>query len=257
LGEHPLVQRRLLIPSLASVGQEAGFAIKTKASLVRVRLFQDGTEAAVAEFSPASTMRLWRSQWAPNLPVLNNELSTVELAGEPSTEIEGELLFRDAEQQIAVLTGLVPLRDPGFKFTPILHQAHYNVLLPNFETYVVLANLVGEYIPPMHPNKMQVEIRDLSADVLAVVEIEVGFNSTFMLPIGEFARTHGVATDRGLSLRIRGGASQFAIFTAFRNIASGAVGIEHSLPPIYFTEAPFNPVLRARFQKAAFGDLRL
>jgi hypothetical protein len=26
---------------------------------------------------------------------------------------------------------------------------------------------------------------------------------------------------------------------------------------MYFTEAPFNPDLRARFQKAAFGDLRL
>jgi hypothetical protein len=189
--------------------------------------------------------------------VSNDELTTIELVGDPAKEPEGELLFRAAEQQIAVLTGLVPLRDPGFKFTPILHQAHYNVLLPNFETYVVLANVVSEHDVPPGSNRMQVEIRNLSAEVLAVTEIDVGFNSTYLLPIGEFARAQGVATDQGLSLRIRGGASQFAIFTVYRNLGSGAVGIEHSLPPFYFTEAPFDPALRARFHKAAFRDLRL
>lgn len=185
-----------------------------------------------------------------------NELHTVELEGETNSEFEGELLFRNGQQQNAVLTGLVPLRAPGFKFSPILHQAHYNVLFDQFETSVAFANLAGEGDPPAHPNKLQVEFRNLKADVLVVTEIEIGYNSTYLLPVRGLAQIHGTPVDRGLSLRIRGGSSQFAIFTVFQNHSSGALGIEHSLPPMYFTEAPFNPELRPRFQKAAFGDLR-
>ncbi|WP_128926846.1 hypothetical protein [Bradyrhizobium guangxiense] len=251
------MQRRLLVPSLASIGQESGFAVKTKATSIRVRTFQGGLLASVAEFDPAPIVRLRRSQWASHLPVSNDELNTVELVGEPGSESEGELLYRDGAQQVSVLTGLVPLRDAGFKFSPIVHQAHYNVLLPNVETFVVLANLVAESDKPARPNKMQVEIRNMSAQVLAVTEIDAGLNSTYLLPVAELARSHGIDPSQGLSLRIRGGASQFAVFTVFRNLTSGALGIEHSLPPIYFTEAPFNPALRGRFQKAAFGDLKL
>jgi hypothetical protein len=251
-----LGKRRLLLPSLVSIGHEPGFAVRTKAKLIRVRTFQNGLLASTTEIQPSEINRAWRSQWAGHLPVSANELHTVELEGETSSEIEGELLFRNGQQQTAVLTGLVPLREAGFKFSPILHQAHYNVLLDQFNTYVVFANLVGEGEPPARPNQLQVEIRNLKAEVLAVTEIDVGLNSTFLLPVRDLAQTHGARVDQGLSLRIRGGASQFAIFTVFQNRASGALGIEHSLPPMYFTEAPFNPDLRPRFQRAAFGDLR-
>jgi hypothetical protein len=255
--ESHLAQKRLLVPSLVSIGHEPGFAVKTKAKTIRVRTFQNGSLAATWETEPSAINRIWRSQWAGHLPVSPNELHTVELEGETAPELEGELLFRNGQQQTAVLTSLVPLRDAGFKFSPILHQAHYNVLFEQFETYVVFTNLVGEGDLPSRQNKLQVEIRDLRSEVLAVTDIDIGFNSTFLLPVREVARTHGARLDQGLSLRIRGGASQFAIFTVFQNLKSGALGIEHSLPPMYFTEAPFNPDLRARFQKAAFGDLRL
>ncbi|QQN62716.1 hypothetical protein JIR23_24595 [Bradyrhizobium diazoefficiens] len=251
-----MTQRRLLIPSLASLGQEAGFAMSAKADLIRIRTFQGGALVASAEFKPDRIVRIWRSQWAPELAATDDEMNTVELVGEIA-DIEGEVSFRNDDQQIAVLTGLVPLRDSNFKFSPILHQAHYNVLMPNCETYVVLVNLAGEGERPSRPNKLQVEIRNLTADVLAVTEIEAGLNATCLLPIGDVARRNGVSPEQGLSVRIRGGASQFALFTVFRNLSSGALGIEHSLPPIYFTEAPFNPALRSRFQKAAFGDLKL
>lgn len=251
-----MTQRRLLIPSLASLGQEAGFAMSAKADLIRIRTFQGGALVASAEFKPDRIVRIWRSQWAPELAATDDEMNTVELVGEIA-DIEGEVSFRNDDQQIAVLTGLVPLRDSNFKFSPILHQAHYNVLMPNCETYVVLVNLAGEGERPSRPNKLQVEIRNLTADVLAVTEIEAGLNATCLLPIGDVARCNGVSPEQGLSVRIRGGASQFALFTVFRNLSSGALGIEHSLPPIYFTEAPFNPALRSRFQKAAFGDLKL
>jgi hypothetical protein len=229
--------------------------VKTTAPVIRIRTFQNGGLVHVYEQRPSPITRVWRSQWAADLPVSNDELNTVELEGETSSEVEGELLFRNGQQQTAVLTGMVPLRDAGFKFSPILHQAHYNVLLAHFETYIVMTNLAAEGDPPAGSNKMQVEIRSLSSAVLAVVDIDVGLNSTFLLPARGFAQKHGAPIDAGLSLRIRGGASQFAIFTAFRNLTSNALGIEHSLPPIYFTEAPFNAALRARFQKAAFGDL--
>jgi hypothetical protein len=255
--ESDLAQKRLLVPSLVSIGHEPGFAVKTAAKTIRVRTFQNGSLVSTWETQPTGINRIWRSQWAGELAACPNELHTVELEGETAPELEGELLFRNGQQQTAVLTSLVPLRDAGFKFSPILHQAHYNMLFEQFETYVVLTNLVGEGSPPSRPNMLQVEMRDLRSEVLAVTDINIGFNSTFLLPVRELARTHGARVDQGLSLRIRGGASQFAIFTAFQNCKSGALGIEHSLPPMYFTEAPFNPDLRARFQKAAFGDLRL
>lgn len=252
-----MAQRRLLIPSLAALGQEAGFAMNTGVDLIRIRTFQGGVLAAVTELKPDRIVRMWRSQWAPELPATVDEMNTVELVGEHIGEFEGELCFRNDDQQITVLTGMVPLRDPNFKFSAILHQAHYNVLMANCETYVVLVNLAGEGDKPVRPNKLQVEIRNFAADVLAVTDIEAGLNTTCLLPIGDVARRNGVVPEQGLSARIRGGASQFAVFTVFRNLSSGALGIEHSLPPIYFTEAPFNPALRSRFQKAAFGDLKL
>jgi hypothetical protein len=251
-----LAQRRLLVPSLGSIGHEPGFAIKTKGKLIRVRTFQNGLLASTSEIQPREFNRVWRSQWAGHLPASANELHTVELDGADSSELEGELLFRNGQQQTAVLTSLVPLRAAGFKFSPILHQAHYNVLLDQFDTWVVLTNLVGEGDLPVKPNKLQVEFRNLGAEVLAVTEVDIGYNSTYLLSIRDLARSQGARVDQGLSVRIRGGSSQFAIFTVFQNRASGALGIEHSLPPMYFTEAPFNPDLRARFQKAAFGDLR-
>lgn len=252
-----MTQRRLLIPSLAALGQEAGFVINAGVDLIRIRTYQAGALAAVTELKPDRIVRTWRSQWAPELAATADELNTVELVGGYIGEFEGELCFRNDDQQITVLTGMVPLRDPSFKFSPILHQAHYNVLMPNCETYVVLVNLAGEGDKPARPNKLQVEIRNLAAEVLAVTDIEAGLNTTCLLPIGDVARRNGVVPEQGLSVRIRGGASQFAVFTVFRNLSSGAVGIEHSLPPIYFTEAPFNPALRSRFQKAAFGDLKI
>jgi hypothetical protein len=252
-----VTQRRLLIPSLAALGQEAGFVISAPLDLIRIRTYQGGRLAAVAEFKPDRATRMWRSQWAPELAATADEANTAELIGEGLSDFEGEISFRNDDQQMAVLTGMVPLRDPGFRFSPILHQAHYNVLMPNCETYVVLVNLASESDASVRPNKLQVEIRNLAAEVMAVTEIEAGLNTTFLLPIGELARQNGVVPEQGLSLRIRGGASQFAVFTVFRNLSSGALGIEHSLPPIYFTEAPFNPVLRSRFQKAAFGDLKI
>lgn len=252
-----MAQRRLLIPSLAALGQEAGFAINAEIPLIRVRTFQGGAPVAVTEFKPDRIVRMWRSQWAPDLPATADEINTVEFVGDGFNDLEGEVSFRDDRQQIAVLTGLVPLRGPDFKFSPILHQAHYNVLMANCETYVVLANLVGEGDKPTRANRLQVEIRNLAADVLAVTDIDPAFNTTWLLPVADLARRNGVVPEQGLSVRIRGGTSQFAVFTVFRNLSSGALGIEHSLPPIYFTEAPFNPALRSRYQKAAFGDLKI
>jgi hypothetical protein len=254
------VEKRLMIPSLVPLGQESGFTVTTTTGKsLRIRTYQDGQLALTSEYDLAgpSVTRLWRSDWAPNLPVGVEELHTVEVVGEQA-ELEGQILFRtvDHSQQVAVLTGLVPCREPGFKFNPILHQAHYNVYGDHCETYVVHANLVGEGEQPKQANKLQIEVRSLAAEVLAVEYRELKFNTTWLLPIQSFAQSLGLPTAQGLTLRLRGGASQFAIFTAFHQTQTNSIGIEHSLPPIYFTEAPFNPDLRKRYLTAAFGDMR-
>jgi hypothetical protein len=256
------MERRLLIPSLGSLGQESGFTIATeRCSCLRVRTYHAGRVVDVREFplsgQPALTRR-WREDWT-SLPVAADELFTLECEGEdPSNALEGELLFRTAArtQQVAVLTNFVPCRPAGFKFGPILHQAHYNVIDDTCETYVVHANLVGEHEDPAGINRLQIEVRDFAARVLAVEQRELGFNTTWLLPVRSFARSLGAPLDGGVTLRLRGGSSQFAIFTAYHRPASASIGIEHSLPPIYFTEAPTNPALRARYLASAFGDLQ-
>jgi hypothetical protein len=254
-----LAEKRLMIPSLAPLGQESGFAVTTTtATLLRVRTYQSGKLAITREYHPAGpgVTRRWRSDWAADLAVGTQELHTLEIVGE-QTEVEGEILFRanDRSQQVAVLTNMVPCREPGFKFNPILHQAHYNIFGDHCDTYVIHANLVGEGDPPAHANNLQIEVRSLAADVLAVEYRELKFNTTWLLPVRKFAHDLGLSIDRGLSLRLRGGASQFVIFTAYHQSETNSIGIEHSLPPIYFTEAPFNPDLRKRYVEAAFGDI--
>jgi hypothetical protein len=248
-----------MIPSLAPLGQESGFAVTTTtATMLRVRTYQSGRLAFVREYqlTGAGVTRLWRGEWAPDLQVGVEELHTLEVVEEQS-EIEGEILFRtiDRSQQVAVLTNQVPCREPGFKFNPILHQAHYNIFGNHCDTYVVHANLVGEGDQPKQGNRLQIEVRNLSAEVLAVEYRELKFNTTWLLPVHKFAQDLGLPTDGGLTLRLRGGASQFAIFTAYHRGETNSIGIEHSLPPIYFTEAPFHPDLRKRYLKAAFGDI--
>ena len=255
-----MAEKRLMIPSLAQLGQESGFAVTTTtATLLRVRTYQSGKLAAVREYplEGAGITRLWRSDWAPELRVGDDELHTLEVVGE-TTEVEGEVLFRtnDRTQHVAVLTNLVPCREPGFKFNPILHQAHYNIFGDRCDTYIVHANLVGEGEQPAQANRLQIEIRNLAAEVLSVEYRELKFNTPWLLPVKQFTEALGLPTDRGLTLRLRGGASQFAIFTVYHQSETNSVGIEHSLPPIYFTEAPFNPDLRKRYVKAAFGDLQ-
>jgi hypothetical protein len=129
------------------------------------------------------------------------------------------------------------------------------VLGDRSETFVVLANLVGEHEGAVGSNHVQVELRDLGGRVVATDKQEFAFNSTWLLPVKQTAERLGADPSSGLSVRIRGGASQFAIFTAYLDKETGAIGAEHSLSPIYFTEAPFHPQMRKQYIKAAFGDL--
>jgi hypothetical protein len=203
--------------------------------------------------SPALT-RLWSRDWADGEPG-PNDLYTLECKPAEDRDLEGEILFRCPSQTAAVLTGFVPCREKGFKFTPILHQAHYNMLDERSETYVVLASLIGEYEDAQGENNVYVEFRDLAGRVAKTERMAFPCNSTWLLPVRKTAEAAGVDVTGGLSLRIRGGASQFAIFTAYLDRETGAIGVEHSLPPIYFSEAPFHPQMRSRYVKAAFGDL--
>ena len=90
-----MAQKRLLVPSLVSIGHEPGFAVKTKAKTIRVRTFQNGSLVSTWETQPSEINRIWRSQWAGQRPVLANELHTVELEGETAPELDRQI-ERDA-----------------------------------------------------------------------------------------------------------------------------------------------------------------
>jgi hypothetical protein len=57
-------------------------------------------------------------------------------------------------------------------------------------------------------------------------------------------------------MNFKGGQSQFAIFTVFWNQKSQAIGIEHSLPPIYYCSNVYHPQSRQTFYKNAFSDIK-
>ena len=252
---------RFLIPCLSALGHESGFAIRVdNATRVRIRTYQRQTpvdvyECAVDESS--TSIRMWRSDWT-TLPQDDAELYSVEVVGTVSRGLEGELLFRHRQglQVASVLTGMMPCREPGFKFTPILHQAHYNILTDDVETICILANLIGEHLQFPASNRFQIEVRDLSGRVLATAHRDLRFNATELLNIRQTIEELGIVPDNGASVRVRGGSSQFVVFTAYHHRRTHALGLEHSLPPIYFTEAPMNPRLRERYLAAAFRDLR-
>ena len=84
----------------------------------------------------------------------------------------------------------------------------------------------------------------------------VPYNSSFLLPVEATLARLGVAVEAlagGVISHCRGGASQFSIFTLIRNARSGAVGIEHSLPPYYYVTGISHPAIRGPFYRHALA----
>ncbi len=240
-----------------------------------------------------SCVEVWQPQWEAGLGAGNDEdLIAVEyLHGkedEPwlgpimSEDVEGQFVARDAAtgRYSAVLTSMVPLRPAGYAFTPIIGLTHYHKFGPEWENYTLFVNLRGGddavaavrkkgTVPfttqgdsPPFPdsddggNRMHVDYYGFDGARLAASDFTVPANSGFLLPVEATLARLDVTAEAlagGVIAHCRGGASQFSIFTLIRNRRSGAVGLEHSLPPYYYVTGISHPAIRVPFYQRALA----
>lgn len=273
--------KRFLISTLRRLGQEVGFTLPMlapgngagggRALRLRVQVYRAGRPVHQIEVTPEarqSCVEVWQPQWEAGLGGGNDEdLIAVEyLYGkedEPwlgpvmSRDVEGQFLARDADsgRYSTVLTSMVPFRAAGYKFTPIIGLTHYHKFGPEWENHTLFVNLKGGDGAD-GGNRMHVDYYGFDGARLAASDFVVPYNSGFLLPVEATLGQLGVpaaALVGGVISHCRGGASQFSIFTLIRNARSGAVGLEHSLPPYYYVTGISHPAIRGPFYQRALA----
>ncbi len=284
------MNKKFLVPSLGSLGMRSGFcvinptfaklqaansaALEQGAIKLRVQAVRSGAELKVADllFNPEQSF-LWSfdDEWGllHEPPNVGDDLYVVEyVAASPSaraqafmaSDLEGQLFFAAPDQKwyATVINGFIPERSKGYRFAPIFHAGHYFVMDERFMTYICLVNYNAEQMGQGDDgNVMQFKLLTDAGDVLGSTKRQIRFNSTFLISVGDLLEEIGVdKTSTGhVSIHVRGGASQYAIYTVHRNLATGTIGIEHSLAPHYYTEAVMKPETRAVLYQKVFGGL--
>lgn len=271
--------KRFLMSTLRRLDQEVGFTVPMlappgggRALPVRVHVYRDGR--AVGRFDVAADPRrpfveIWQREWEAGLAAGNEgeDLITVEYLHDPADapwlgprmteEVEGQFLLRAADGRYGyVLTSFVPCRPPGYKFTPIIGLTHYHKFGPEWENHTLFVNLQG-IEAGAGANRLHVDYYGFDGGRLAAEEIEVPFNGSRLHGVEASLAAAGVpaaALAGGVIAHCRGGASQFSVFTLIRNRRTGAVGIEHSLPPYYYVTGISDPAIRVPFYRRALAD---
>ena len=271
--------KRFLISTLRQLGQEVGFTLPTlaapgnggRALPLRVQVYRAGRAVHGIEVLPEagqSCVEVWQPQWEAGLGGSGNDEDLIAvgylygkedepwLAPVMSEDVDGQFLVRDAAsaRYSTVLTSMVPFRAPGYEFTPIIALTHYHKFGPEVENYTLFVNLRGG--GDGGGNRMHMDYYSFGGAGLVASDFVVPANSGFLLPVEATLAQLGVpagALAGGVISHCRGGASQFSIFTLIRNARSGAVGIEHSLPPYYYVTGISHPAIRVPFYQRALA----
>jgi hypothetical protein len=275
--------KRFLISTLRQLGQEVGLTVPTlvappngggaaRALPVRVHVYRGGQPVHQLEITadPRSpSVEIWQRQWEAGLPPSNagEDLVAVEYVHAPedapwlgprmAEDVEGQFLARAPDGRYScVLTSFVPFRNPGYKFTPIIGLTHYHKFGPEFENYTLFVNIKGVAAGDDGANRLHIDYYSFAGNRLAAADLEVPYNSGRLHPVEASLASHGVPADAlagGVIAHCRGGASQFSIFTLIRNKRTGALGLEHSLPPYYYVTGISHPDIRGPFYARALA----
>ena len=274
--------KRFLISTLRQLGREVGLTVPTlvappngsgapRALPVRVHVYRDGRavhQLEVAADPRRPCVEVWQREWEAGLAPSNagEDLIAVEYLHAPedapwlgprmAEEVEGQFLARAADGRYGcVLTSFVPFRPAGYKFTPIIGLTHYHKFGPEFENYTLFVNAKG-IGDGGGVNRLHVDYYSFAGERLAAADLEVPYNSGHLHPVEASLAAHGVpaaALAGGVIAHCRGGASQFSIFTLIRNKRTGALGLEHSLPPYYYVTGISHPAIRGPFYARALA----
>lgn len=265
-----IMPRRFLISTLRQLGLEVGVTVPVlappggaRALTVRVHVYREGQEVHRFDATPdprRAILEIWQHEWEPGpgaagggedliaIEYLHGPDDAAWLAPRMAVELEGQFLHRAADGRYGyVLTSFVPCRPPGYKFTPIIGLTHYHKFGPEWENYTLLVNLQAVEAGA-GANRLHVDYYGFDGGKLAQEDIEMPFNASRLLRLEQRLPE---AVPHGVTAHTRGGASQFSIFTLIRNVRTGAVGIEHSLPPYYYVTGISHPAIRVPFYQRA------
>jgi hypothetical protein len=166
-------------------------------------------------------------------------------------EIQLMVRSNDHKNFASILYDMVPDHDKNYLYSPILHCAHTAIIDENIDTYILMAN--HRRLPEnLDKQKIRLSIIKGVGTILSKSEEIVNFNSSKLISFRDkFSEFNFEAGDQ---IDIKGGNSQFAIFTIFFNKNSKSIGIEHSLPPIYYVSDIYkNPNRKLFFSNLGFN----
>lgn len=265
-----MMQRAFLFPGLRHIGYESGFSIPLRAEIqhcpdlyAEVLLFSEGRLAARREVALAGKdgvfYRGWNTDWFPEpLPAAGDEVYCVRLKSHvdpdralPRTDIEAQMLFLQKGDNwvSSVLTGMVPMRAPGYRFAPIIHTAHYIASESEVETLTLFVNVKDvSHANTLDAGVLNAEVSSRSGDYLGTVQYPVKGNAALAVSSDDLLKKLNLSeaqARQGMNVKFWGGASQFSILTIYRNRQNGSIGVEHSLAPLYYLPDLLNPDVRA------------
>jgi hypothetical protein len=177
---------------------------------------------------------------------------------------EVKSLLRSSSTEAGVLYDLINDKMANHKYSPIIHPLHAGVpqSLGDSETFCLFVNFRPPELKPKENQlhlpfeavsfqKMHLELKKASGNVISEKIITIPYNSTYLISLRDEFKNFG-GYEHGDQIVFKGGASQFAIFNLFINPLNKSIGIEHSLPPVYYSSGLFKPEQRSLFYKRAF-----
>ena len=278
--------KRFMLSTLRRLGYEVGLTLPTltapangagsgRALTLRLQIHRDGRAVHSLDVAPdpgRSHIQVWQRQWEAGIGAGSGEdLITAEYLHEPADapwlapvmaqDVEGQFLARVDEngRYSSVLTSMVPYRAPGYRFTPIIGLTHYYKFADDLENYTLFLSAKGIAAgeeAKADGNMLHIDYYSYAGQPLASTDLAVPVNGVLLHPLEEGLAKLGVARAAlagGITAHCRGGASQFSIFTVVRNRRSGAIGLEHSLPPYYYVTGISHPAIRGPFYKRALA----
>lgn len=268
---------RLLIPIFKQLPIEGGVGIRNigllkkfsqqPSLIVKIWKNLDILHQKTIPFQGMTARQIFLSDHFSADQISSGGLATIEFDQTSLSDVEKQKMFSQLfETQLAlrsknqknwgsVLYDLVLDRKAGHKFSPILHSAHTAYITPDIETFAVFMNFRAPATAPSSTNqKMNLEVKSADGHLLGTKVLSLPFNDTAEISFSNEFQPYG-GYHNGAQLNFKGGESQFAIFTLFFNKKTESFGIEHSLPPIYYCSAIYEPQNRVTFFKNALKGL--
>jgi len=260
-----MFERCFIFPGLKSLGYESGMSVPcpvTRARRIDLQIsrYHEGAVAAQArlEIPPdCLQFRTWQSNWNCDLKAcgpLDIFVARIVARGtdeEPPGlgELEAQMLFRHSfGWTSSLLTGFVPLRPPGYKFASIIHTGHYFADRSAYSSSTIFTNVRSPADGPA-AGRFSVTVQSRDGTQLGQIERQIVANSALVVALDDVLDECGVGKatpHEGFNLTFVGGRSQFSIMTVFQRRDNGAIGLEHSLAPLYYIPQLRDAAVRSR-----------